>query len=128
MRDISDPNDPHSVLEASDERNDDARETAVMFGRILAWLLDAKTLSHIGFRAMILAYKMRPDLIGGRTLDQIGRILGHGRSSAHKLSKELEDTFGLRGINDKSDRARQIYSAVWRRNHNRLHQPKPKVI
>jgi len=83
-------------------------------GRLLAWILEGNSYSSIGYRAMILAYQIRPELIGGKTLAEIGKPLGYGRSASHKLSKELEQVFSIRSINSKSDPARITYRKVWR--------------
>lgn len=114
-----DRNNPRSLLEASEEEPEPSHnDLAFAFGRVLAWLLDAKTLNGVGFRAYIFAHKIRPDLIKGMTLDEIASILGHGRSSSHKLSKELEMVFGIRGLNDRSDAARKKYRESWKRVHS----------
>lgn len=113
-----DRNNPRSLLEESEEAPEPSHhDLAFAFGRVLAWLLDAKTLNGVGFRAYIFAHKIRPDLIKGMTLDEIASILGHGRSSSHKLSKELELVFGIRGMNDRSDQARKKYKQAWKRVH-----------
>jgi len=111
---------PATILEDA-ERIPESRheELAHALGRLLAWLLEGKKLPAIGFRVMILAYKIRPDLIGGATLDQIASMRGYGRSAAHNLSRQLEQTFGARGINDRSVSVRKIYSKIWQRKHGK---------
>lgn len=113
---LVDRNDPRSVLEEAEETTEpNHHEMAFALGRLLAWMLDGKTFSSVGFRAYILAHKIRPDLINGMTLDDISKHMGHGRSSGHKLSKELEMTFRIRGLNDRSQAARLKYRQSWRR-------------
>lgn len=84
-------------------------------GGLLVWLLEAKTLSAVGFRARILTHKLRPDLIDGMTLEQIAAETGHGRSYAHKLSKALSATLGVKGMHDRSEEARKKYREAWHR-------------
>lgn len=109
---------PRDILEESEELPEASHdELATVVGRILAWILEGGTLGTVGLRAYILAHKIRPDLIGGMSLDKMAAKLGHGRSSAHKLSKDLSAVFGIRGINDRSETARQKYREAWARTH-----------
>ena len=106
--------DPRSIFEKSEEIDAELLEERFAFGRMLGWILDARTLAVAGFRAHLVAYKIRPDLIDGASLDAISRRLGYGRSASHKLSKELTRIFGVRGLNDRSERACRAYAAAWR--------------
>lgn len=113
-----DYSDPRKLLEESEEGPaTDHAELATAVGRLVAWLLEGGNLGLIGFRAYVVAHKLRPDLINGMSLDCIARKLGHGRSSAHKLSKDLTEVFQIRGINDRSEAARQKYREAWARSH-----------
>jgi hypothetical protein len=114
-------NDPRSMLEASEsDRPDmiDKAEVAAALGRILAWILDANSLKHIGARVKITAAKLRPDLINGQTLESIGREIGTGRTRIRNQLRDFEDIFGIRGINDRPDAARRAVSRS-RRNSSR---------
>lgn len=91
---------PRDILEAAEiipEPNHE--ELAHALGRLLAWILRARTLAGVGFRVMIVAYNVRPDLIGGKTLEEISHSMGYGRSAAHNQSREFQCTFGIRHLN-----------------------------
>lgn len=119
----TDYSDPRSLLEEkeqqAEESTQDEAAMATAFGRVLAWLLEAPSLHKVGFRAYVIAHKLRPDLIGGMSFADMAQQLGQGRSSAHKLSKEFATIFGVRGMHDKSDDARRKYRQAWRRTNIR---------
>lgn len=50
-------------------------------------------------------------------LDDIADLLCFHRSNAHNLSKEFTETFGIRGMHDRSDEAKTKYSESWKKNH-----------
>jgi hypothetical protein len=118
---------PRDILE-SQEAPDIHDDLAAAFGRILSWLFQARTwekrngrkcrsVEHVGFRAFVLAYKIRPDLIDGMTFAEIGELLGQGRSHAHNLSQELTLTFGIRGRNEQVTEAKKRRQREWARTH-----------
>lgn len=95
---IVDPTTPRDVLEAAEEvRVQDQRDLSIALGRILAWLLDTQPgpdrLERLGERVLVVAYQVRPDLIGGATLADISCHRGKGRSFANKLSRSFARTF-----------------------------------
>lgn len=122
-QDPIDYDDPRAILEAEEMRADmspcdvDTIAMGAALGRVLAWLLEAPSLNKVGFRAYVIAHKLRPELIGGMSFADMANKLGQGRSSAHKLSKEFASIFGIRGLNDKSDDARRKYRQAWRRSN-----------
>lgn len=111
--------DPRSILEKREDTPESYHEElAFALGRLLVWLLQAQKLPLIGQRVYIAAYKIRPDLVGGATLEQIAKLTGHGRSKAHNLSRELSDMFGVRGLNDRGDQlSTPRYRRAWTRAH-----------
>lgn len=93
-------------------------ELAFALGRLLAWILDGRTLVKIGQRAQIVAAKIRPDMIDGATLAEIAGRRGNGRSQAAKLGRSFTRTFGIRGLNDRTTPATSAsLRAAWRRAH-----------
>jgi hypothetical protein len=66
-------------------------------GRILAWMLDARTMARVGMRVHVAAQKIRPDLVNGMSMRQIAEPFGVGRSRVHNLAKEFERAFGFHG-------------------------------
>ncbi len=115
----ADYSDPRALLEEKEQEQSthdlDSVAMATVFGRVFAWVLAAPSLEKMGFRVHVAAHKLRPDLIGGMSFEKMASMLGQGRSSAHKLSKEFSETFGVRGMLDKSDDARRKSREAWRR-------------
>lgn len=110
--------DPRTLLEESESEHEVTHpDLSEAMSRLLVWLLAGGTYSTVGFRVHVLAHKLRPDFINGRTLDSISSVLGHGRSSAQKLSDELSEQFQIRGMHDRSPEARKRYSAAWHRRN-----------
>lgn len=124
MRAQTETRTPRSMMEEEEdqERQEDAHgmdhnEMAFAFGRVLAWLLEGKSLAAVGTRVFVAAHKIRPDIIQGRSLDSIAKMSGQGRSAAHKLSKDFEAIFQVHGIHDRSEEARRKYSEAWQRTN-----------
>jgi hypothetical protein len=63
--------------------------------RLLLWMADAPTLEDRGLRASVALYCIRPDLIDGVTLEQIGEQTGRTRQHVHKLADNFRLTTGL---------------------------------
>lgn len=112
---------PRDFLEQDEERDNaaerpiDHNDMAFAIGRMLAWMLEARSIVAVGNRVHIAAHKLRPDLVKGMSLDGIAKKSGQRRSAAHKLSKEFEQIFGIHGIHDRSEEARKKYAESWRR-------------
>ena len=63
--------------------------------RLLLWMADAPTLEDRGLRASVALYCVRPDLIDGATLEQIGELTGRTRQHVHKLADSFRLSTGL---------------------------------
>ena len=63
--------------------------------RLLIWMADGRTLEDRGLRASIALYCIRPDLIDGTTLEQIGTLAGCSRQAVHKLAIAFRQTTGM---------------------------------
>lgn len=63
--------------------------------RLLLWMADAPTLEDRGLRASVVLYCVRPDLIDGITLEQIGEQSGRTRQAVHQLADDFRVTTGL---------------------------------
>jgi hypothetical protein len=63
---------------------------------LLIWMADAPTLEDRGLRTTVALYCIRPDLIGGATLEQIGTRSGRSRQAVHKLAKNFRVSVGLK--------------------------------
>lgn len=83
MHEPSTDETPRSILENVEKIPDPSHEElAYALGRLLAWILEPGRLTQIGERAIIVGFKIRPDLIGGATLDEIAKRRGCGVAGA----------------------------------------------
>jgi len=64
--------------------------------RLLIWISDASTVEARGLRATVALYCVRPDLLNGITLEQIGESSGLSRQRVYKLATDFRETTGLR--------------------------------
>lgn len=62
---------------------------------LLLWMADAPTLEDRGLRTSVALYCIRPDLIDGSTLEQIGELSGRTRQAVHQLADSFRGTIGL---------------------------------
>ena len=58
-------------------------------------MADGPTLEDRGLRTSVALYCVRPDLINGETLEQIGEQTGRTRQWVHKLTESFHATTGL---------------------------------
>jgi hypothetical protein len=63
--------------------------------RLLIWIADAATVGARGLRATVALYCIRPDLLNGATLEQIGEAAGLSRQGVFKLASDFRETTGL---------------------------------
>lgn len=63
--------------------------------RFLIWMAEGRTLEERGLRATVALYCLRPDLIGGATLERIGEKAGRTRQRVHQLADSFRLTTGL---------------------------------
>jgi hypothetical protein len=124
---IFDEHDPASDLEEREEREHEkavdrpVEDYSAALGRLLAWLLEGPTTAGIGLRTLVAVHKVRPDLIGGLSFEEISAMAGFGRSAAHNLSEDFERTFpGIHGRFDRSETARAAY------RKGQAHRTRPK--
>jgi hypothetical protein len=64
--------------------------------RLLLWMADGATLEDRGLRSSVALYCVRPDLVDGRTLEQIGALSGRTKQTVHKLADSFRLTTGLK--------------------------------
>ena len=69
-----------------------ATEVAI---RLLIWMADGRTLHERGLRTSVAIYCIRPDLLEGATLEQIGTLAGCSRQAVHKLANSFRQTTGM---------------------------------
>lgn len=82
---FAEPIDPHHEARA---------QTSEVIRRLLIWMADGRTLDERGLRASVALYCIRPDLIDGVTLEQIGFLAGCSRQAVHKLAGSFRETTG----------------------------------
>jgi hypothetical protein len=83
---FSDPIDPRQ----------EARELAVdAMGLLAIWMADAPSLEDRGLRATVLLFCVRPDLIDGATLEQIGATSGRTKQHIHDLADSFRQATGF---------------------------------
>ncbi len=63
--------------------------------QLLIWMADAPTLEDRGLRTTVALYCVRPDLLNGVTLEQIGEPTGRTRQAVHKLVDNFRLSMGL---------------------------------
>jgi hypothetical protein len=74
----------------------EARKQALeVITRLLIWIAEADGMRVRGLRATIALHCVRPDLIGGITLEKIGDDAGISKQAAHKLAREFRLGMGL---------------------------------
>ena len=64
--------------------------------RLLIWIADGTTVEDRGLRATVALYCVRPDLLKGITLEEIGERSGMSRQGVFKLAADFRETTGLR--------------------------------
>jgi hypothetical protein len=75
----------------------EARELAAdAMGLLAIWMADAPSLEDRGLRATVLLFCVRPDLIDGATLEQIGQVSGRTKQRVHNLVKSFRNTTGFK--------------------------------
>lgn len=62
---------------------------------LLLWMSDSPTLENRGLRVMVALWCVRPDLIGGITLEEIGEQTGCTRQAVCKLADDFRKSMGL---------------------------------
>ena len=82
-------NNDSFFVETLDPRNEARALTREVLCRLLIWMADAPTIEDRGLRASAALYCVRPDLIHGQTLAQIGDLSDRTKQHMHKLAKSF---------------------------------------
>lgn len=82
--------------ESTDVRREARALSLEVICRLLLWMADAPTMEDRGLRTSVALYCIRPDLIDGATLEQIGEETGRSRQHVHKLAENFRVSIGLR--------------------------------
>ena len=59
-------------LEPLPKSSESPRRICEVLSRTFVWIADGSTLEQVGLRATVVLYCIRPDLIGGQSLEEIG--------------------------------------------------------
>ncbi|OAM87996.1 hypothetical protein OH491_07420 [Termitidicoccus mucosus] len=68
---------------------------AEAIAHVLLWVSEGTTLEQRGLRASIVLRQVRPDLIGGMTLEALGEQAGCTPQTVHKLADDFRQSMGL---------------------------------
>ena len=82
--------------EPIDPRVEARTQASEAMSRLLIWMADAASLEDRGLRATVALYCVRPDLIGGATLEKIGARAGITRQAVHKMAENFRVSIGLK--------------------------------
>jgi len=82
--------------ESIDPRQEGRAVALEVVCRLLLWMADESSLEDRGLRTSVALYCIRPDLIDGKTLAQIGDRSGRTRQHLHKLADSFRRTTGLK--------------------------------
>jgi|SRR5690606_22676219 len=81
--------------EPADVKTEARKIASEVVSRLLIWMADAPTLEERGLRAVVALYCIRPDLVQGVTLEDIGRSSGRTKQAIHKLAVSFRATTGF---------------------------------
>jgi hypothetical protein len=87
-------NNDSFFVETLDPRLEARALTLEVVCRLLLWMADATTIEDRGLRASAALYCVRPDLVDGDTLAQIGYLSGRTRQHIHKLADSFRRETG----------------------------------
>ena len=85
---------PVDFLEPLPGGNESTRQTCEVLSRTFVWIADGSILEQVGLRATVVLYCIRPDLIGGQSLEEIGLQAGCTRQTVKHLVADFRYTLG----------------------------------
>jgi hypothetical protein len=80
----------------TDARKETRDLLAEALSQLLIWMADAPTLEDRGLRVTVCLYCVRPDLINGATMEQIGYQSGRTQQHVYNLARSFRLTTGFR--------------------------------
>lgn len=89
-------NNDNSFFAEPFDHKKEARDCVIsVICRVFLWITDAPTLADRGLRATVVLYCVRPDLIDGNTLEEVGDQAGYTRQLVHQLVCRFRRHTGL---------------------------------
>jgi len=88
-------NDSSFFAEPIDHEKEARDKIITVVCRLFLWITDAPTLADRGLRASVVLYCVRPDLIDGITLEEIGDQAGYTRQLVHQLVRRFRRHSGF---------------------------------
>jgi len=85
---------PVDFFEPLPNSNKSPRRTCEVLSRTFVWVADGSTLEQVGLRATVVLYCVRPDLISGQSLEEIGLQAGCTRQAVEHLAADFRYTLG----------------------------------
>lgn len=76
-------------------REEARKQTAEALTRLLIWFAEGANATQRGVRVAVALYCVRPDLINGMTLEQIGDMGGIGSKAVFSIAKDFRTSMGL---------------------------------
>jgi hypothetical protein len=89
-------NDDTFFTDPTDARIEARKLLTEAMSQLFIWIADAPTLEDRGLRATVCLYCVRPDLINGATLQQIGDRSGRTKQHVHNLARSFRLNTGFR--------------------------------
>jgi len=83
---------PVDFLESLPKGNESSRGTCEVPSRTFVWVVDGSI--QVGLRATVVLHCIRPDLIGGQSLEEISLRAGCTRQAVEHLVADFRYTFG----------------------------------
>ena len=88
-------NDDLFFAEPADAQKDARLLASEVVSRLLIFMAEGPSLEERGVRATVALWCLRPDLIDGAALEEIGHVAGRSRQAVHQLADSFRATTGL---------------------------------
>jgi hypothetical protein len=82
-------NDDSFFTEPLDPQQEARTQIVEAMAQLMIWVCEAPSLEDRGLRATVMLFCVRPDLIEGATLEQIGQSSGRTKQHIHNLVRSF---------------------------------------
>lgn len=104
---------------APKQREPLSAEAAAALGEVFRWACEATTLQAVALRFLVLTAGVRPDLLGNRTLKEIGEAFNVTKQNVSHTLTLAQSHFGIVFARSQSIAARRHQADVMRLSHLR---------